>query len=181
MKGVYKLSDELKQEAKDYRESLYQMEPQVKSFSQLRKALVLALMALLVLHEILNGVLIGMGLEDASYMTANIIRLFLHLAILLLVRAAGGKGALALLIIAAPSTVTLVQSMPYAPFVFGALSPSPLLGVLFSVEVVYTLLVWGVLVWQILPPSLRLANREREIFLAYSKFVNDRIPPEFRS
>ena len=181
MKGVYKLSEETKQQARDYREGFYAAQPQVKRFAQVRRALLWGLTGLLLAHEVLNGILIVLGLEDASYLPANGFRLLLHLFVLTMPRAMGGKGSLGLLIIVVPSVVTLVQSMPYAPFVFSAASPSPLLAVLFSVETVYTLLVLGVFVWLVLPPSFRLADREREIYLTYCKFINDQIPPEFRT
>lgn len=181
MKGVYKLSDETKRQAKEYREGFYAAEPGVKRFAQVRRVFLWVLAGLLLAHEILNGVLMAMGLEDASYLSMNLFRLCLHLFVLLMPRALGGKGAFGLLIIAVPSGIGLAQSLPYAPFVFSAASPSPLLAVLFATEVVYTLLVAGVFVWLVLPVSFRLGNREREIYLAYCQFINSQIPPEFRS
>lgn len=181
MKGVYKISDETKREAKEYRESFYAAEPGVGRFARVRRVLLWVLVGLLLAHEVLNAVLIALGLEDASYLHINLFRLCLHLFVLTMPRAIGGKGAFGLLIIAVPSAIALVQSLPYAPFVFSSASPSPLLAVLFTVEMVYTLLVFGVFVWLVLPASFRLADREREIYLAYGRFINDRIPPEFRA
>lgn len=175
MQGVYKLGEELQRQAREYRAALYQGSPGVERFVQTRRVCLLALVGLLLLRLAVEVLLMAQGRVDFALLPQDAAKSLLHLLVLLAALAGPWQASLALYVVAVPSVLVLALSwQTVLPVAFT--SGQPLLTVLFGCELLYTVGVALAALWLTLPPqSRRKAGRAREIYLAYAKYISDRV------
>lgn len=175
MKGIVKIDKEANRQGADYRRSLYLQNPGVESFVRARKLCVCLLLFLLLFHEALN--LLPM-LQGASFPLQEFCKLLVHAVILCVTLLSGWKGSLLLYLPAVPSLLSLIMTVQAILLWYGSLSgfwaaSSPQLKILFLVDAVYTAGLLLLAVWLTLfPQSRRMADRAREIYTEYSRFIS---------
>lgn len=176
MKGVYKMSGRLKQEAAEYRSALYRENPEAERFMKTKRVLLYGLMTLLLLHELACLALMFQDLISFSYLPSNLVKDGVHFLLLGAALAGGWKASLLLYLTAAPSVVTLAASWEVVRSAGDLFAVSPWLAALLCTEVVYTILLAAAVLWlTMLPKSRRLAEEARQIYLKYLRFVNDHL------
>jgi len=179
MKGISRIPEDLQRQAKAYRDSMYDDRPGVKEFLLAKHVCLGVLAGLLLVDLVLYCLLCVQGLVDSSALLLQFRKLFYHLILLGIALLGVWKPSLGLLLIAVPSLITMAQTLQVIGSLSALLSfPFPLL-LLFLVESIYTLLATGTVLWlTVLPRSRRRAGEAHEVYLAYQRFLQERMPTE---
>ena len=171
MQGVYKMSDELKQQAKEYKNSLFDANPEVKKFVKIRNALLLTLVGM-----ILNIILMIQGIESTYYVVSNFVKLFTYIILLAIPAMSKWQGSLLLYFLAVPNVIAITSSLDTIASIGELFLYSPLLSALLLLEILFTILIILSAVWlTVFPKNRVLADNAKEITTRYQRFINDNI------
>lgn len=173
MDGVYKITKQVHQQAKEYRETLFGENPGVKRFAQARRRMLGLLALLLLAHICLDLILLMQGTLAPSEIPQELFKCFLHLVLLWLAALGNWKSSLGLYLIAVPSIFSLWQTYQVVT-PEALLASSPWLFGLFTIDSVYTILLMAAALWlTVLPKSRRLTDAARSITLEYTRFISE--------
>lgn len=180
MDGVYRVSKELQQRAKEYRRGMYADHPGTLQFAKSRRIFLIILTGLALLHLLIFFILVAQGLLSSSYLLQELVKCLIHLFIFFISVHGTWKSSIFLWLIAISSIGSLLMAFPSMSelCVVFAIRDALLTSMLVC-EVFYTVLVSLGAAWLTLSSKSRKnADMVRGIYQSYLRYIQTNLYKE---